>query len=151
MVATSGNSGSAVVGATAPALFGEKGVIVTSTVTSTKRAAIGPIAFGTIVRAWRGSGKQADAIHYILRANGKDRHLYSDKGRPLHHWLDRALRINSLSPEESAVAYYYAQGLDNAQIDEAQGWPRLKANGHGVNALTKLGLNSREEVAGYLA
>lgn len=84
------------------------------------RGAVGPVAFGTIVRAWRGSGKQADAIHYILRANGKDRRLYSYKGRPLHDWLDRALRINSLTSEESIVAHGYSQGLDSAEIAEAE-------------------------------
>jgi hypothetical protein len=56
-----------------------------------------------------------EAAGHRGRADGKDRRLYSYKGRPLYEWLDRALRINSLSPEESAVAYHYAQGLDNAQ------------------------------------
>jgi DNA-binding CsgD family transcriptional regulator len=64
--------------------------------------------------------------------------------------LDRFNRIRSLTPTQAIVVVGYAQGLDSAQIAYAQGWPVKRTNGHGTQALQKLGLGSQEEVADYL-
>jgi hypothetical protein len=110
-----------------------------------KAAEDGPLAYGTITRVFDFSRYEGERHELIVAGNGQSRHLWVGEGNVIwREWLDPIYRVNELSQDELIVAYGYSLGLNSREIEEAEGWPRGRANGHGMQALTKLGLPNRE-------
>src|SRR5205814_3295046 len=77
--------------------------------------------------------------------------LYADRTRALVGQVKSATPPTPLSPREMDVARLVAQGLTNRQIAERLVISERTAQHHVQHVLTKLGSNSRSQIAAWLA
>jgi DNA-binding NarL/FixJ family response regulator len=77
--------------------------------------------------------------------------LYADRARALNAQVRSATPPTPLSPREMDVARLVADGLTNRQVAERLVISERTAQNHVQHVLTKLGFNTRSQIAAWLA